>query len=556
MRKARPEYRIPAFYLINAVCHAAKTKLKDNKDHYANRFMEKGMPGFESLSACDEGEKKQIAKVLVFWVEEGIFPEVFARKVAKAVGIQLDLKDDGPSIQEQLEKRKAEEEAAEAAAAAAAANQPPPQLTDPRRAVDPRAQQQLLDVPPGIVQRGPPGWALPQGIMPVSMGPASTAPPGDMGRHDPRGGPSPPGAPPLQYGQPPPPHPAPAAPPLLSAPPQTSSGPDDQFYDDDDDDDEARREKQRKLMEAQAEQASRGGPGHYLPPPVMSQIQQQQQLLMQQQIEAARQNKLMQQQRIQPPPPGGDAGGMQGGFGQTRQHAMPSKDYVRSRKVGPGQKFEEVRIPNSSVGLIIGKQGSTIKNLQQQSGAFIQTQRDAECAPGSTDREVYLVGNDQQLAKAKQMIQEIVDNDPQVNGSAPPGGPFQQQQQRFAGVQAPETSQRGDPGNWNCPSCGNENWPKRTTCNRCQTPKPFDMVGSPPGPPPSQGGGWPPQQQQQQQHHHHHQQQQHQQLVEMPYVDGMPLRSLPDKPTAEPGADGGSAGGGANSPPAKRSKWS
>lgn len=544
LRKARAEYRIPAFYLVNAVCHAAKTKLKDNKDQYVKRFMEKGMPGFESLSECDDSEKKQIAKVLVFWVDEDIFPEVFVRKIAKAIGVQLELKDEGPSIQEQLEKRKAEEEAAEAAAAAAAANPPPPQQVDPRRAgdpraADPRAQQQLLDVPPGIAQRGPPGWALPRDWMPVSMGPQSQM---GMNQHDPRGGPSPPGAPPQQFGQqPPPPQPNAAAPAGSGAPPPPSSGKDDQFYDEDDDDDEKRREAQRKLMEAQAEQVSRGGPGQYLPPPVMSQVQQQQQQLMQQQIEAAKQNQLMQQQRGQPPTTGGP-GGMQqqAGFGQ-RSHQLPSKEYVRTRKVGPGQKFEEVRIPSSSVGLIIGKQGSTIKNLQSQSGAFIQTQRDTECAPGATEREVYLVGNDQQLTLAKQMIQEIVDNDPQVNGSAPRGG-------RPGGGgppphhgdgQAPPTSQRGDPGNWMCPSCGNENWPKRMACNRCQMPRPAELDGPPPGPPPAQGGGGPPQQQV---------------LVEMPYVDGMPLRQLPDKPTAEPTGNGGA--GGASSPPAKRSKWS
>jgi len=30
------------------------------------------------------------------------------------------------------------------------------------------------------------------------------------------------------------------------------------------------------------------------------------------------------------------------------------------------------------------------------------------------------------------------------------------------------------PGSWNCPSCGNVNWPKRTQCNKpgCGTPKP------------------------------------------------------------------------------------
>ena len=51
LRKARPEYRIPAFYLINAVCQASKNKFKD-KDNYVPRFIEKGFAGFESLSAC------------------------------------------------------------------------------------------------------------------------------------------------------------------------------------------------------------------------------------------------------------------------------------------------------------------------------------------------------------------------------------------------------------------------------------------------------------------------------------------------------------------------
>ena len=43
LRKAKAEYRIPAFYLINAVCQASKTKFRD-KDQYVPRFMEKGMP--------------------------------------------------------------------------------------------------------------------------------------------------------------------------------------------------------------------------------------------------------------------------------------------------------------------------------------------------------------------------------------------------------------------------------------------------------------------------------------------------------------------------------
>ena len=90
LRKAKAEYRIPAFYLINAVCQASKTKFRD-KDQYVPRFMEKGMPGFETLAECDDAEKTQIAKVLKFWVEERIFPELFVRKVGKAIGATLEL---------------------------------------------------------------------------------------------------------------------------------------------------------------------------------------------------------------------------------------------------------------------------------------------------------------------------------------------------------------------------------------------------------------------------------------------------------------------------------
>ena len=32
-------------------------------------------------------------------------------------------------------------------------------------------------------------------------------------------------------------------------------------------------------------------------------------------------------------------------------------------------------------------------------------------------------------------------------------------------------NQPGDAGNWRCPGCNNENWPQRTSCNRCRTPR-------------------------------------------------------------------------------------
>ena len=39
--------------------------------------------------------------------------------------------------------------------------------------------------------------------------------------------------------------------------------------------------------------------------------------------------------------------------------------------------------------------------LQQESGAFIQTQRDTEATPGSMEREVYITGTPDQIEMAK-----------------------------------------------------------------------------------------------------------------------------------------------------------
>ena len=42
------------------------------------------------------------------------------------------------------------------------------------------------------------------------------------------------------------------------------------------------------------------------------------------------------------------------------------------------------------------------------------------------------------------------------------------------GVHLPQASSStglGDPANWRCSQCGNENWPNRSECNRCRVPR-------------------------------------------------------------------------------------
>ena len=46
--------------------------------------------------------------------------------------------------------------------------------------------------------------------------------------------------------------------------------------------------------------------------------------------------------------------------------------------------------------------------LQQESGAFIQTQRDNEAAPGSTERELYIAGTPEQIELARDAVAAII----------------------------------------------------------------------------------------------------------------------------------------------------
>nr|GMC50958.1 far upstream element-binding protein 1-like [Ipomoea batatas] len=72
---------------------------------------------------------------------------------------------------------------------------------------------------------------------------------------------------------------------------------------------------------------------------------------------------------------------------------------------GPSKKIE---VPNSRVGVIIGKGGETIRYLQLQSGAKIQVTRDMDADPSSQTRGVELMGTPEQIAKAEQLIQDVL----------------------------------------------------------------------------------------------------------------------------------------------------
>lgn len=88
------------------------------------------------------------------------------------------------------------------------------------------------------------------------------------------------------------------------------------------------------------------------------------------------------------------------GLGGPQQSASYGGGYP-----GPNKKIE---IPNGRVGVIIGKGGETIKYLQLQSGAKIQVTRDMDADPNSTYRAVELMGTPEQIAKAEQLINDVL----------------------------------------------------------------------------------------------------------------------------------------------------
>lgn len=106
---------------------------------------------------------------------------------------------------------------------------------------------------------------------------------------------------------------------------------------------------------------------------------------------------------------GNHGGGGRGGFGG-----------------GPGnfnnQPFQEIMIPGSKVGLIIGKGGETIKQLQEKSGAKMVIIQDG---PGQEmEKPLRISGDPQKVEHAKQLVFELIQEKDNYNAQR------QQQQQQ------------------------------------------------------------------------------------------------------------------------------
>jgi far upstream element-binding protein len=74
---------------------------------------------------------------------------------------------------------------------------------------------------------------------------------------------------------------------------------------------------------------------------------------------------------------------------------------------GPDKVHDAVYVPSDAVGMIIGKGGETIREMQSSTGCKINVAQAS--GPGETEREIALIGSRDSIARAKQAIEEKVD---------------------------------------------------------------------------------------------------------------------------------------------------
>lgn len=111
-----------------------------------------------------------------------------------------------------------------------------------------------------------------------------------------------------------------------------------------------------------------------------------------------------------------------GGGGSRGQPKATAQPVLRE-----GEDSTQIMVPDRTVGLIIGRGGETIRDLQERSGCHVNIVGENKSINGL--RPVNLIGNPQASQLAKDLIMEIVDSDTR-NLANPP-------QQRDSGRAAP-----------------------------------------------------------------------------------------------------------------------
>ncbi|XP_055339407.1 far upstream element-binding protein 1-like isoform X2 [Paramacrobiotus metropolitanus] len=79
---------------------------------------------------------------------------------------------------------------------------------------------------------------------------------------------------------------------------------------------------------------------------------------------------------------------------------------------GAGQVQEQIRVPKASVGIVIGKGGETIRDIQNETGARVQFI--GLDNPAENDKTCLISGKPLQVQEAKRMVEELLQNSTQI----------------------------------------------------------------------------------------------------------------------------------------------
>ncbi|KAF1836891.1 hypothetical protein BDW02DRAFT_203245 [Decorospora gaudefroyi] len=116
---------------------------------------------------------------------------------------------------------------------------------------------------------------------------------------------------------------------------------------------------------------------------------------------------------------------------ETGRNARPAAKMVGQQQpaLREGEQSSQIMVPDRTVGLIIGRGGETIRDLQERSGCHVNIVGENKSVNGL--RPVNLIGSPAAAAHAKELIMEIVDSDTkQMEGSNNQQPPPQQYNNR------------------------------------------------------------------------------------------------------------------------------
>ena len=95
---------------------------------------------------------------------------------------------------------------------------------------------------------------------------------------------------------------------------------------------------------------------------------------------------------------------------------MPGRAKVNLPALRDGEASTQLMVPDKTVGLIIGRGGETIKDLQEKSGCHVNIVGENKSVGGL--RPINLIGSERATALAKELILEIVESDSRGGGGS------------------------------------------------------------------------------------------------------------------------------------------